>query len=99
MQLQLPVSNSNAGTEAPATTPEPSTPVTEEVPAPPTALALSSSSSPDEVVAGPAQLLPLDNFRVHHELLKWVISNLELEVELKEPTDSLLDILGCSSPL
>lgn len=70
----------------------------EEVPALPVALA-ASSSCPDEVVAGPSNPLPPDDFRAHREFLKWVAMNLGLEVEeLKESTHSVIDILALAAP-
>lgn len=65
----------------------------EEAPDPPMALAFSSLS-PDKVVASPSNVLPLDNFRVHQELLKGVATN----SELKESTHSLIDILAAVAP-
>lgn len=59
----------------------------------------SSSSSPDETITGPTNLLLPDDFRFHQQLLKQVAMNLSLEVEeLKEPTDSIFDILAAAAP-
>lgn len=51
-------------------------------------------------MAGPSHSVPQEDFKAHQELLKRVTSNLGLEVEkLKEPTDTLSDILAAASPL
>lgn len=61
-------------------------------------VAASSSSSPDEAVTRPANMLPPDDFWAHQELLKWVAANLGLNMEeLKEQTDSLFDILAAAA--
>lgn len=56
----------------------------------PPPLPVSSSPSPDEPVAGPYATVSHDDFRTHQELLKYIASNLGLQMEeLKEPADKL----------
>lgn len=89
---------SDQGAEVPAVALDKTTPAREEEPILPPLLAPSSSSL-DEEVARPSTTVPQDDFRAHQELLKWVASNLGLEVEeLKEPTDALFDILVAVAP-
>ncbi|EMP32550.1 hypothetical protein UY3_10311 [Chelonia mydas] len=59
----------------------------------------SSSSSPDEVIAGPPHPVLQDDAKAHQKLLKRVASNMGLQAEkLEEPSDSLFDVL-CSMAL
>lgn len=59
---------------------------------------VSSSSSPDEAMAGPSNFLSQDDFKAHQDLLKHVTSNLGLEVEeLREILHNLIDILNTAA--
>lgn len=54
-----------------------------------------SSTSPDEALVTPAVSPLQDNHKAYQNLLKWVVSNLGVQVEMvKEVTHSLLDILS-----
>lgn len=82
---------SDYSTEATVIVPDEATPARKEEPVPPPILA---SSSPDDMVVGPSNPVPQDDFRAHQEPLKRVALNLGLEMEeLKEPVDALFDIL------
>lgn len=82
----------------PVQDPEEEPALLEEEEAPlPSQLVPSSSSSPGEVMVGPAPSVPPD-FRAHQELLKKVSFNLGLEAEkLSEPADGLFDLLAAAA--
>ncbi|EMP29536.1 Ras-specific guanine nucleotide-releasing factor 2 [Chelonia mydas] len=59
---------------------------------------VQSSSSPDEAVAGPSCASPLDDFKEHQSLLRWVAANLALEVEeMAVQLDTLINVLSTST--
>lgn len=86
-----PDSSANPEAEAPTVAPVRATQIEKAEPDPPAVLA-SSSLTPDEAVVGLSNLLPPDDFRAHQELLKRIAE------ELKEPMDSLFDILPAPAP-
>ncbi|EMP37933.1 Gamma-tubulin complex component 2 [Chelonia mydas] len=61
--------------------------------------AATSSSSLDKGIMEPAHPVPPDDAKAHQELLKRIMSNLGLQVEvLEERVDSLFDFLSSTAP-